>query len=97
MTWRAHRIADRFASVAVSVKFQNGTPNRRAISLPTHAASSVGSISVMPLAACVAIASTLTFGACPAIPPVSPRQKSTNAFPSTSQNRAPSARSTKTG
>src|SRR5262245_25161552 len=51
----------------------------------------------MPRAACSAIASTETLGACPAIPPVSPRQKSTNAFPSASQKCAPSARSTNTG
>ena len=77
MICRAQRIAKRFASVAVRQNCHAGSPKRRAISRPTHAASSVGSISVMPFAACSAIASTATFGAWPAIPPVSPRQKST--------------------
>ena len=48
MSIRAIRSAVRFASVAVSVNSQRGSPNRRASSSPTHAASSVGSIVVIP-------------------------------------------------
>src|SRR5262245_2604753 len=91
------RSAKRFASVAVSANCQNGSPKRRASSSPTQAASSVGSIAVEPRAACAAIAWTTGSGACPAIAPVSPRQKSMYSRPSTSTTRAPFASCTKTG
>ena len=48
VTWRHIRIIQRFASVAVSENCQYGTPKRRASSPPTQAASSVGSIVVIP-------------------------------------------------
>ena len=83
--------AKRFASVAVSANCQNGRPKRRASSSPTQAASSVGSIAVEPRAAWAAIAGTTGSGACPAIAPVSPRQRSTYSWPSTSTTRAPFA------
>ena len=78
MTARTSRIAHRFASVAVSVKLQAGTPKRRASSAPTQAASSVGSIAVSPplvMRRCDRVDPAA--GECPAIAPVSPRQKST--------------------
>ncbi len=79
MTARSSRIAHRLASVAVSAKLQAGTPKRRASSAPTQAASSVGSMAVIPPTSvrCRVIAATTGSGACPAIAPVSPRQKST--------------------
>ena len=49
---RASRSENRFASVAVSVNCHDGSPNRRASSSPTQAASSVGSIVVMPRRSC---------------------------------------------
>ena len=49
---RARRSEKRFASVAVSVNCHDGSPNRRVSSSPTHAASSVGSIVVMPRRSC---------------------------------------------
>ena len=60
---RAQRMTKRLASVAVRANCQYGTPKRRVISRPTQAASSVGSIRVMPLADCAATASTAIFGA----------------------------------
>jgi hypothetical protein len=42
------RSTQRFASVAVSANCQKGRPKRRASSSPTQAASSVGSMVVMP-------------------------------------------------
>ena len=74
---RASRIVKRLASVAVKQNCQYGRPKRRAISCPTQIESSVGSISVMPFAACSAIATVGSLGAWPVIAPVSPRQKST--------------------
>ena len=48
MASRASRIAQRFASVAESVNDHSSMPNRRVSSEPTHCASSVGSIVVIP-------------------------------------------------
>ncbi len=75
------------ASVAVSENCQNGTPKRRASSWPTQAASSVGSIVVMPARS--RIARIVGSGEWPAIAPVSPRQKSAYSLPSTSSTLAP--------
>ena len=83
--------------MAVSANCQNGSPKRRASSSPTQAASSVGSIAVEPRAAWAATACTTGSGAWPAIAPVSPRQRSTYSWPSTSTTRAPFASWTKTG
>src|SRR5919201_1021539 len=94
---RAIRTANRFASVAVSANCKNGRPTRRASSSPTQSASSLGSISVIPRAACSATARTAGEGECPVIAPVSPRQKSTYSCPSTSRKRAPEASAAKTG
>ena len=93
MSWRAIRIANLFASVAVSVNDQRRSPNRRDSSSPTQAASSVGSIVVAPprLPRRWATAATVAGGECPAIAPVSPRQKSTYWMPSTSVMRLPCA------
>ena len=85
------RIIQRLASVAVSENCQYGMPKRRASSEPTQAASSVGSIVVMP--AISAIARIVGAGEWPAIAPVSPTQKSAYSLPSTSTIVAPSARS----
>jgi hypothetical protein len=85
------RIIQRFASVAVRENCQKGTPKRRASSPPTHAASSVGSMVVMPATSW--IAAIVASGECPAIAPVSPRQKSAYSFASTSMIVAPKARS----
>ena len=83
------RSTQRLASVAVSENCQYGTPKRRASSTPTHSASSVGSITVMPARSrSAAIAGS---GEWPAIAPVSPRQKSAYSLPSTSVTRAPRA------
>ncbi len=84
------RIIQRFASVAVSANCQYGTPKRRASSALTHAASSVGSIVVMP--SICAMALIVGSGEWPAIAPVSPRQKSAYSWPSTSTIVAPRAR-----
>ncbi len=94
---RASRIVKRFASVAVRANCQEETPNRRVSSAATQSASSVGSISVIPLADWSITAFSVGAGAWPVMAPVSPRQKSTYSIPSTSTNRAPSASSTKTG
>jgi hypothetical protein len=74
---RASRIAKRFASVAVSANCQRGSPNRRESSSPTHSASSLGSISVIPRATRSCTARTVASGEWPVIAPVSPRQRST--------------------
>ena len=84
------RIIQRFASVAVSANCQYGSPKRRASSAPTHAASSVGSIVVMP--SIWPIARIVGSGEWPAIAPVSPRQKSAYSLPSTSTIVDPRAR-----
>jgi len=97
VTWRASRIENRFASVAVSANCQRGRPNRRVSSSPTHSAASLGSISVIPRAACSATARTTGSGEWPVIAPVSPRQRSTYSRPSTSRKRAPHASSANTG
>ena len=97
MIARAIRIAKRLASVAVSANCHDGSPKRRCISCPTHSASSLGSISVIPRGACAAIARSVGSGAWPVIAPVSPRQKSTYSWPSTSVKRAPSASAANTG
>ena len=94
---RASRIANRFASVAVSANCQRGSPKRRASSSATSSASSLGSMRVIPRAACSATARTVGSGEWPAIAPVSPRQKSTYSIPSTSRKRAPCASAAKTG
>jgi hypothetical protein len=79
VTARHRRSAQRFASVAVSAKLHRATPKRRASSSPTHAASSVGSISVAPPSSPSrrATAATVAGGECPAIAAVSPSEKST--------------------
>ena len=46
--WRASRIANRLASVAVSVNCQYRSPNRRRSSSAATIASSVGSMWVIP-------------------------------------------------
>ena len=76
---RARRTAQRLASVAESVKLHSGIPKRRVSSAPTHWASAVGSIVVMPPRSPIrrATASTVARGECPAIAPVSPSAKST--------------------
>ena len=88
-------MAHRLASVAVSEKLQRSSPNRRVSSAPTHSASSVGSIVVMPpwVAMRCCMAATVASGECPAIAPVSPSAKSTYSKPSMSQTRLPRARS----
>jgi hypothetical protein len=97
VTARAIRIANRLASVAVRANCQYGRPKRLAISSPTHSASSLGSMSVIPRAACPAIARTVGSGEWPVIAPVSPRQKSTYSWPSASRKRAPCASVANTG
>ena len=97
MSWRASRSAVRLASVAVSVNSQRAIPKRRLSSSPTQIASSVGSIVVIPRPSCAATASTTAGGPCPGIAPVSPRQRSTYSWPSTSTIRAPEASCVKTG
>ena len=95
MSIRAIRSAVRLASVAVRVKSQRASPKRRVSSSPTHAASSVGSIVVIPRGA--RSASSTGGGECPAIAPVSPRQRSTNSTPSSQRTREPLACATATG
>ena len=79
VTRRASRIAQRFASVAVSVKDHCGTPKRPASSAATVSASSVGIIVVMPPSSAMrcCTARTVGPGEWPAMAPVSPRAKST--------------------
>jgi hypothetical protein len=89
--WRAMRMAQRFASVAVSVNDHCDGPKRRASSSPTQAASSVGIIAVMPEAARRATASATAGGEWPAMAPVSPSAKSMYSWPSRSVTRAPRA------
>ena len=93
MSCRASRIAHRLASVADRVKLQRVGPNRRVSSAPTHAASWVGSMVTGPPSSPYsrATASRTGPGECPAIAPVSPRQKSMNSLPSMSVSRAPRA------
>ena len=62
MIWRANLRAKRLASVADIAICHSGSPNRRLSSVPTHPASSVGSIVVMPRAAWRAMASTVGAG-----------------------------------
>jgi len=78
VTRRARRSAQRLASVAVSENDQRGRPNRPASSPATHAASSVGSIVVIPptSSSCRRTAATVAGGEWPAIAPVSPSAKS---------------------
>ena len=83
------RSSQRLASVAVSENCHRGRPKRRPSSSPTHAASSVGSIVVMPARS--RSAAIVASGECPAIAPVSPRQKSAYSLPSTSTRLAPLA------
>jgi hypothetical protein len=83
------RSSHRFASVAVSANCHSGRPKRRPSSSPTQAASSVGNIVVMP--ACSRSTAIVSGGECPAIAPVSPRQKSAYSLPSTSTTLAPCA------
>ena len=94
---RAKRSTKRLASVAVIANCHSGRPKRRASSSPTQAASLLGSIVVMPSRARCSSASATAGRACPVMAPVSPRHRSTYSWPSTSTNRAPSARSTNTG
>ena len=97
MICRQIRSAARLASVAVRVNIQCWTPKRRVSSSPTQAESSVGSIVVIPLPAWRATASATTGGEWPGIAPVSPRQRSTYVWPSTSVIRAPLASAPNTG
>jgi hypothetical protein len=83
--------------VAVSANCQDVRPKRLVSSSETESASSVGSMSVRPRAACSASARSVGSGACPVIAPVSPRQKSTYSIPSTSTKWAPCASRTNTG
>src|SRR5919198_189022 len=91
---RARRMAQRLASVAVSVNDHCGTPKRRASSLPTQAAFSVGIIAVMPPRSSIRArtAATTSGGEWPAIAPVSPSEKSTYSCPSMSVSREPRGR-----
>src|ERR1700737_1250134 len=91
------RMAKRLASVAGRVNCHWGRPKRRVISCPAQTASSVGSMKVTPRRVCSVTAWTVGAGACPAIAPVSPRQKSTYVCPSISTTRAPSAATTNGG
>ncbi len=77
MISRQRRIANRLASVAVSVNCQWRGPKRRVSSAPSGPASSLGSIVVIPRAIRADAAATVGAGEWPAIAPVSPRQKST--------------------
>ncbi len=79
------------ASLAVIALCQYGRPKRRASSSPTQAASALGSIVVQPRAICARTASTTGGLAWPNMAPVSPRQKSTRSWPSTSVTCAPLA------
>ena len=97
MAWRASRIVNRFASVAVSANCQIGRPKRALNSSAQAIASSVGSISVVPLRTWSQTASAVAAGAWPVMAPVSPRHRSTYSIPSTSVKRAPEASATKTG
>ncbi len=74
---RASRREKRFASVADRANCQDGSPNRRVNSSPTQAASSVGSMWVIPRRIWRSTAAMVGAGPWPAIAPVSPRQKST--------------------
>ena len=85
----ANRSTKRLASVADIASCHEGSPNRRASSSATQAASGEGSMVVMPRLARSASASVTWGSACPVIAPVSPRQRSTYSFPSTSVSRAP--------
>ena len=64
---------------------------------PTQVASVEGNIVVIPRFAWAAKTSASPAGAWPTIAPVSPRQRSTYSWPSTSRNRAPSASATTRG
>jgi hypothetical protein len=96
---RTSRIAQRLASVAVSEKLHRASPKRRVSSSPTQAASAVGSIVVKPPRSeiCRVTASTTGCGEWPVIAPVSPSARSRYSWPSTSQTRAPRARSAYSG
>ncbi len=87
-------MTNRFASVAVRVNCQYRSPNRRRSSSPAMAASSVGSMWVIPRRIWRSTARMVASGPCPAMAPVSPRQKSTYSWPSTSVKWAPEAWST---
>ncbi len=68
----ASRSAKRLASVALRVNCQAGRPKRRCSSAPTHSASSVGSIVLVPVRDRSATAAATAGGECPAIAAVSP-------------------------
>jgi hypothetical protein len=91
------RSEKRFASVAERVNCHALRPNRRWSSSPAQMASSVGSMWVMPRRSWRSTAATVGSGPWPAIAPVSPRQKSMYSWPSTHENHAPLASSTKSG
>ena len=76
MISRPKRIAKRFASVALKVICQSGSPKRSRSASPTTGASGEGNIVVRARAACSATVPATAAGACPVIAPVSPRQKS---------------------
>ena len=90
VSWRDSRSANRLASVALDANCHAASPKRRDSSAPTHAASTVGSIAVIPRCAWATMASVTAGTACPPIAPVSPRQRSTYPWPSMSTNRPPS-------
>ena len=79
VTMRPRRRAQRFASVAVRLRDHSGMPKRRVSSAPTHSASRLGIIVVMPPSAPMRSVTAATVGAgeCPAIAAVSPKAKST--------------------
>jgi hypothetical protein len=75
------------------VKLQDTAPKRLVSSAATQAASCVGSIVVAPPSSPYlrATAACTAAGECPAMAPVSPRQKSMNSWPSRSVSLAPAA------
>ena len=77
MICRASRIEKRLASVAVIANCQYVGPKRRWSSSPTHAASSVGSMWVIPRGIWRSTAAIVAGAPWPAIAPVSPRHRST--------------------
>src|SRR5680860_780840 len=73
---RVKRTTNLLASVAVIATCQWGRPKREESSSAARMESSVGSIKVIPLLSCSAIASTEAGGECPVMAPVSPKQRS---------------------
>lgn len=75
-----------FASVALKANDHKGKPNLLVSYFPTHWASVVGSIVVKPpnFFILFSTASTVDYGECPVIAPVSPNAKSIYYWPSIS-------------